>query len=213
MIDRHSSGTLIYANSAFENVQDGLTIFESGCKIIASNRFFDNGRSGVLVRNSTDIGIFFNVLSDNKHAGVQAYTSNLRSEKQHAHRNFDLDPYADIVAISAVGNWIEGNDVGVHGEALSALMLKFNRFIRQSPKMFRGDWASKISSLFSQYDVDKDGLLLLQRCPTSNYVLREPCTFRRQGYFDGDGQAWLIRRMNDGNACRMPAGGAEGGHA
>ena len=39
MLDRDSTGTLIYANVGFDNEQDGLTLFESSCNLIAANQF------------------------------------------------------------------------------------------------------------------------------------------------------------------------------
>ena len=107
MIDRLSSGGMVYANTAFHNNQDGMTIFESSCKLVASNRFMENNRAGLKVRNSTDVGVFYNVIKDNRLAGVEGYISDLSTSKAQISRDFDLDPYSNIVALSMVGNWIE----------------------------------------------------------------------------------------------------------
>ena len=200
MIDRQSSGTLIYGNTAFDNKQDGLTIFESSCKIVASNRFFDNKRSGVLVRNSVDVGVFFNVLSQNKRAGIQAYTSDLRSNTTHSSRDFELDPYTDVVAFSGVGNWLENNTYGIQMENVAMMLLSHTRFVKQAPKLFGGDsMALDISRLQAQYNLQEDGIVLQRKCPKAQSLHPEICSFRREGYLDGDGQAGLIDTVNQPN--------------
>ncbi len=209
MIDRQSSGTLIYANSAYTNKQDGLTIFESSCKIIASNRFFDNGSSGIRVRNSTDVGVFYNVLKDNKSAGIFGYTADLTKDPAHAHRDFALDPFSDVVAFNAVGNWVEKNGAGVNAANVAGMTLRANQFVDQSPKLLRGEWTRDIPDLLTRYDMKNDGIFLTRRCPTAVIKRKEPCSFRASGYFRGDGQSNLIDRILH-SSCEAPAaaGGA-----
>ena len=39
MLDRDSTANIIYANTAFDNDQDGITLFESSCNLIMANHF------------------------------------------------------------------------------------------------------------------------------------------------------------------------------
>lgn len=205
MVDRQSSGTLIYANTAFDNEQDGVTIFESSCKIIASNQLFDNRRSGVRVRNSMDIGVYFNFIRNNVSAAVQGYVADLRNDPAHAHRDFELDPYSDVTALSVVGNWIEANGSGIFTNGMSALFLRKNRFVDQSPKLFRGNWAGDLSRIVSRYDIDAKGLLVTSRCP-SGTLLPYHCRFRDDGVFNGDGQSGLPGRVREDKCQGSVAG-------
>ncbi|MFO1242227.1 MAG: right-handed parallel beta-helix repeat-containing protein [Rickettsiales bacterium] len=198
MVDRQSSGTLIYANTAFDNGQDGVTIFESSCKIIASNQFFDNKRSGVKIRNSIDIGVYFNNIKNNKSSAIHGYVADLRNDPAHAHRDFELDPYSDVTALSVVGNWIENNGSGLYTDGMSALFIRKNRFVDQSPRIFRGNWSNDLPRIVSRHDIDNKGLLVTSRCPRGS-LLPHHCTFRDEGIFNGDGQSNLPVRLKDEN--------------
>lgn len=196
MVDRQSSGTLIYANTAFDNGQDGLTIFESSCKIIASNQFFENKRSGVKIRNSMDIGVYFNNIRENTSSAIHGYVADLRNDPAHAHRDFELDPYSDVTALSVVGNWIEKNGSGLYTDGMSALFVRKNRFVDQSPKIFRGNWSNDLPRIVARHDIDRKGLLITSRCPTGT-LLPHHCSFRDDGIFNGDGQGDLAVRLKD----------------
>ena len=204
MVDRQSSGTLIYANTAFDNKGDGVTIFESSCKIIASNQFFDNQRAGVRVRNSLDIGVYFNYIRNNRSAAVNGYVADLRNDPAHGHRDFELDPYSDVTALSVVGNWIEHNGTGIFTDGMSALFLRKNQFVDQSPRLFRGNWSTDIPHMVTQHNIDEKGLLITTRCPHGT-LLPYHCRFRDDGLFNGDGQGGLPNRLKE-DVCPGTAG-------
>lgn len=194
MIDRLSTGTLVYANTAFGNKQDGLTLFESSCNFIASNQFFDNRRMGIRVRNSQDNGLFFNELYNNRQGAVYAYNSELLDDPAHRRRNFTLDPYSDVTALSMVGNRIENNGAGLVAEDVTALTLRANRFINQSPRTYDGNWLNNHPYFSSQYDVMNQGIVMSQQCPKGKWI-EHRCRFRQDGFFAGDGQANLQSRI------------------
>lgn len=204
MTDRFSTGTMIYANTAFENGGDGLTVFESSCKVIASNRLFDNKRAGIRVRNSMDVGIYFNELRGNLQAAVQGYVVDLQHDPAHQHRDFELDPYTDVTALSMVGNWIERNGVGIMASDVSALFMRANHFQSQSPKLLRGTWEKVAPRIFARSQLEGEGLLITNRCVKGTIAVRHHCSFRDQGFFPGDGQDSLVERIDE-NYCAMPA--------
>lgn len=210
MLERLSAGTIVYANSSFANVQDGLTIYESSCNINASNQFFANQRMGLNVRNSVDVGIFYNSISKNAKAGIHGYTLNLRNEAAHQTRDFKLDPYSDMVGFAAVGNVIEANDRGIQADGMSALYLRANQFISQSPKLFKGDWSPLFSQIIAQHNLEKDGVFMTRKCSAAHYFVPSSCGFREQGYFAGDGQDRLAARMQE-SACDASATAETGG--
>jgi poly(beta-D-mannuronate) C5 epimerase len=203
MIDRFSTGTMIYANTSFENGGDGLTVFESSCKLIASNRLFENKRAGIRVRNSMDVGIFFNEIRGNRQAAVQGYVADLKNDPAHRHRDFELDPYTDVTGISMVGNWIERNGVGIMGTDIAALYLRGNRFQAQSPKLLRGTWEKSAPRIFSSSQIEGDGLFITNRCVKGTIAVRHHCGFRDDGYFPGDGQDTLVQRIDE-DYCETP---------
>jgi poly(beta-D-mannuronate) C5 epimerase len=203
MVDRFSSGTMIYANTSFENGGDGLTVFESSCKLIASNRMFNNKRAGIRVRNSMDVGIFFNEIRGNRQAAVQGYVVDLKKDPAHRHRDFELDPYTDVTALSMVGNWIERNEVGIMGADLAALYLRNNQFQAQSPKLLRGTWEKSAPRIFSSNQIEGEGIFITDRCVKGTIAVRHHCGFRDEGYFAGDGQDRLVERIDE-NYCKTP---------
>jgi parallel beta-helix repeat protein len=194
MIDRLSTGTYVYANKAFDNLQDGLTLFESSCNLIAANDFSHNKRVGIRVRNSQDTGIFGNTLSFNRQGAVLGYISELLNDPAHAMRDFELDPYAPVTAMSLVGNTIQKNGVGINVDGMAALLMKANDIIDQSPKLFVGDWFRERPYITSQYDIHGTGIVITDTCRPGKW-LPHSCRFREMGAFDGDGQAHLREAM------------------
>ncbi|MDG1287754.1 MAG: NosD domain-containing protein [Rickettsiales bacterium] len=201
MIDRLSNGTFVYGNTAFGNGQDGLTVFESSCNFISSNSFFKNKSMGLRIRNSQDNGIYFNNLAHNKQGGVSGYISELLNDPAHKRRNFTLDPYSDVAAMTLVGNKIEANGTGVIGEDLSALFLRGNRFINQAPKQFNGKWFNDHSYFTSQYDLKNKGAFLGEKCPKGKWIHHD-CRFRKDGLYRGDAQKNLKTRVKS-SSCQV----------
>jgi len=196
MIDRLSVGTMMYGNTSFDNLQDGITIFESDCKVIASNRLFSNKRTGLKVRNARDVGVFYNVIHDNKRAGVEGYIADLRKNSASATRDFELDPYSDINAMTVVGNWIERNGSGLSALDTAALFVRGNFFVQQSPRLWNGTWKNLLSDIVMRFDLQKQGVFITQRCPKGELLEhRKACRFRKDGYFTGDGQDRLEERI------------------
>lgn len=196
MIDRLSVGTMMYGNTSFDNLQDGITIFESDCKMIASNRLFGNKRNGLKVRNARDVGVFYNVIYDNKKAAIEGYIVDLRTNSAAATRDFELDPYSDINAMTVVGNWIERNGAGLSAMDMVALYLRGNFFVAQSPNVWKGSWSSILSDITMRFDLFSQGVFVTARCPTGTLLSHaKQCRFRKDGFFHGDGQDRLEERI------------------
>lgn len=209
MLERQSSDTLVYANTSFSNTQDGLTIYESSCSITAANQFLANQRMGVNIRNSVDVGLFHNRMAHNARAGIQGYIVNLHTAPGQEKRDYTLDPYTEMVGFSAVGNQIEANGHGIQAENMAALYLRANRFLEQSPHLFRGEWSALLPQALAEHNMAKEGILVTRTCsPPGDVAIRE-CSFRKQGYFAGDGQDNLLQRMQDASCNTPPPAGEE----
>ncbi len=199
MLDRMSVETMFYANTAFGNTQDGLTLFESGCNMIANNSFFHNKRSGIRIRNSTDVAIYQNSIVKNKEAGIQGYSAKLEGDA-HALRDFELDHYAQIASMNVINNTIESNGSGIYAARVSALIIKGNKFINQSPKVLRGKiFTDNVSRLF-KHDMNDKGVFITKKCVDGEWVPYS-CKFRDNGFFDGDGQQGLSSRFTESTRC------------
>lgn len=203
MIDRLSTGTFVYGNTAFGNKQDGLTVFESSCNYIASNNYFNNKSMGIRIRNSQDNGVFFNQLTGNRQGGVMGYISELLDDPAHRRRNFTLDPYADVTAMTVIGNKIESNGAGIMGADLTAVMIRGNHFADQSPRLFSGEWFTDHSYFTSQYDISSKGVFMGEKCPKGKWI-HHSCRFRKDGFYDGDGQHGLEKRVVN-SSCKVPS--------
>lgn len=196
MLDRDSNGTLVYGNTTFHNAQEGMTLFESDCEIIAANRVFENKGSGFRIRNSYNIGLFYNDITHNKSAGISAYSATLKGDPVHQHRDFALDPYDELTAITAVGNTIEANGMGLGIDRVTGLFLKDNSFIKQSPKVLRGGLFKDNPELLFRHDPKKYGVSVNASCPALPETLYvQGCRFRKNGALGGDGMDDLAGRV------------------
>jgi len=196
MIDRESHGSLVYANTSFHNKNDGMTYFESDCGIIAANKVFENEGSGIRLRNSHNLGVFYNDITDNKQNGLKAYTGTLFGDPVHKLRDFDMDPYDELTTVSVVGNAIQSNGTGINLEPITAAYLKANKFINQSPKIARGEWFENDANILYRYDQDTDGIVMHRTCPTLPKTLNVvSCKYRDNGTLTADGQNDLTKRI------------------
>ncbi len=139
MLDRNSVGNVIYANDAFANRQDGISLFESSCNLVVANRVERNERSGIRVRNSANVGIAHNQIRDNAGAGLEAYIVDLKTAPGSATRDFVMDPFEARTTITAAWNVLEANGSGIALRGASEALLHDNAFLRQSPKLYGGD--------------------------------------------------------------------------
>ncbi|MCC6597503.1 MAG: right-handed parallel beta-helix repeat-containing protein [Alphaproteobacteria bacterium] len=201
MLDRDSNGTFVYGNTSFHNAQEGMTIFESDCAMIAANRMFENKGAGFRIRNSYNIGLYYNDIAHNKATGVSMYSATLKGDPVHQHRDFALDPYDELTGVTAVGNTIKANGSGIMADAVTGLFLKDNNFIAQSPKILRGSLFSDNPELLFRYDQKKYGLSINRTCPVLPEILYvQGCRFRDNGALRGDGLDHLSERIQ-ASAC------------
>ncbi len=202
MVERNSSDALVYANTSLANKQDGLSLYESSCGIHAGNYLAENERMGINIRNSKDIGLFRNTAIGNAHAGIQGYALDLFAAENQQDRNFDEDPYSDLVAFSAVDNRIEANGQGLQTDKMAAFYMRGNRFVHQSPKLAKGDWSSLLPQAFTEHNQEKAGVFVARSCSPAKVYLDQPCRMREQGYLSGDGQkglsGWMSARACEG---------------
>lgn len=139
MMDRRSSLNWIYANTAIANVQDGMTVYESPCILVANNAFVHNGRSGMKIRNSWSVLVDDNHVAMNAGPGIEAYVSDLTEAEGSEHRDFEEDPFLKIASFTARGNTVSRNATGIAGKGVSEVSLSGNIFVDQTPGNFDGD--------------------------------------------------------------------------
>ena len=186
MLDRQSRDNLVYANVAFGNNQDGLSVYESGCSLIANNRFAKNGRSGLRVRNSTEVGVFQNHLAGNQGAGLDAYSVDLTTLSAAQHRDFVMDPFDAVTSVIVADNQFERNRSGINFREVDNAVLGTNVWLNQSPYLFTSDAAQLTAQVLSN---ELQGLAtgIARICKEPRPV--DACSFSRDGYFVGNEQA------------------------
>lgn len=181
MLDRDSSNNIIHANTSFSNMQDGITLFESSCNLMTDNHLLANKRDGLKVRNSFDIAAYGNRIESNSGAGVNTYVANLLETKSGETRDFKLDPYDAITAISLRRNRISSNGVGISAQGASGLAMFSNIFVKQSRRLFGGDLRG-LEGLVLQSS-SKANTLIASTCRPVRPVVT--CQLRERGYFEG----------------------------
>lgn len=182
MLDRDSVSNIIYANTAFGNLQDGLTFFESSCNLVMANDFFDNKRSGVRLRNSWDIALYGNRIADNGGSGIDAYIADLRGSAAGETRDFELDPYFPVTSFVAEDNTLNANTTGVTLRGVTAASFVGNVFTNHRNRIFRGDIA-KVTTPILQHN-GRDGVRVTATCRA-----RKPegvCGLRERGFLPAD---------------------------
>ena len=203
MLDRDSNGTFVYGNTSFANHQDGLTLFESDCEVVAANYIFANNGSGFRIRNSYNIGLFYNNIAHNKANGISAYEGTLLGDPAHKFRDFALDPYDELTSVTAVGNTMQANGVGMNVDTVDGLFMKKNKFIDQSPKVVHGAVFRDNPELLFRYDEKGRGVSVAATCPTLAETLYvQSCKYRTNGTLSGDGMDQLTDRIKTSTCAK-----------
>lgn len=182
MMDRYAGRNIMYANTAFDNHSNGISIYESPCNIIASNSVFNNGRSGITVRNSWDVGIFRNTIRDNRNLGIEGYAVEFVTKPGAPSRNLLLDPYEQFLSAAAVSNRVKNNGQGALGmTGMGAMLLEDNTLIGSSKRLFLNDLKRAENGLGSR---QADGVMVSGACPRPKRPYA--CPFVQQNYLSGE---------------------------
>lgn len=105
MIDRASEHNVIANNVAAHNNGDGITFFESQNNTVYGNQVYKNVHSGIRIRNSWNIRLADNQISDNGSVPVVVYTARLEDTQKT--RNFKQDPYEHRADVDVEGDVIK----------------------------------------------------------------------------------------------------------
>jgi poly(beta-D-mannuronate) C5 epimerase len=105
MIDRASAGNIIAGNISAHNKGDGIALFESQNSMTWANNIYGNARSGIRLRNSWNVKLLNDRISDNGKVPIVLYTSAL--EKKQPDRDVALDPYIKRSSASIEGTIIK----------------------------------------------------------------------------------------------------------
>ncbi|HEY4203187.1 MAG TPA: NosD domain-containing protein [Devosiaceae bacterium] len=198
MLDRDSTDTLVYGNVAFKNKGDGLTLFESSCNIATANHFFDNHRAGIKVRNSWDVGMYYNSIVGNGESAIEGYTS--RIEDTSEARNFTEDPYVALTTFVAGNNLISQNGSGIKVNGVSGFSLFQQDFKDQQGPLLAGE-ARAFEGYMLRFNASGGTTVVSGACllPRPAYY----CGFRNNGILGNDGQNLAFAPA--GQPCTTPA--------
>ncbi|SEH71559.1 poly(beta-D-mannuronate) C5 epimerase [Rhizobium tibeticum] len=195
MLDRDSVDNLVYGNLSFKNDQDGLTFFESSCNLAVANAFVENGRSGVRMRNSWDIGVHDNAIVRNKLEAISGYISDLSLAEDEHKRDLVMDPYVPLTTFTASDNLISANGKGIKAAGVSGLTLAQNEFRNQEGRLLDGDtrpFEGHVLRFNGHQDVAIASTCRPQR--PENYE----CAFRKAGFL-GENDALFFDSKTSGN--------------
>ncbi|WP_235777006.1 right-handed parallel beta-helix repeat-containing protein [Rhizobium mesoamericanum] len=195
MLDRDSVDNLLYGNLSFENVQDGLTFFESSCNLAVANAFVENGRSGVRMRNSWDITVHDNAIVHNKLEAISGYISDLSLAEGEHKRDLVMDPYVPLTTFTASDNLISANGKGIKAAGVSGLTLAQNEFHDQEGRLLDGD-ARPFEGHVLRFNGHQD-VAITSRCRPQRPANYE-CAFR-QARFLGENDTLFFDSKTSGN--------------
>lgn len=139
LLDRASNDNVIAYNLSIGNQGDGLTLYESSCNLVYRNTFVGNARAGVRIRNSADVLLSENAISDNAGSGLLAYVARLEDDPRQASRDMVMDSYHAYTDFTAAHNLITGNERGAVGaDSVSAMVLAGNRLSGDAETILKG---------------------------------------------------------------------------
>ncbi len=96
------------------------TFFESSCNLAVANAFVENGRSGMRMRNSWDIGVRDNAIVRNKLGGDQRLHQRPVARGDEHKRDLVMDPYVPLTTFTAVRQ----PDLSANGKGIKAAALR-----------------------------------------------------------------------------------------
>lgn len=108
VIDRSSRRNVVAYNDSFDNLGDGVTIYESPDNLLWGNRVVGNGRHGIRLRNSVDIRQYHNVIVGNGLAGIYGHVKDLSGTD----RDLAIDPFDPKLSTVVVGGQLIYNGSG-----------------------------------------------------------------------------------------------------
>lgn len=119
MLDRQCSHNLVHGNRVHQNGQ-GIAVYESPSNIVLNNLVAFNEKSGVRVRNSTDILVQANTIT-----GCNDYALEVSARKldDHAKRAARGDDYSQEASVFFYANRVKANRGLVKGLSLSLLRI------------------------------------------------------------------------------------------
>ncbi len=184
MLDRLSNRSIIYGNTAWGNGNDGIAVYETACAIVANNQLSHNSLTGLRIRNSIDIAVFDNVMTQNDKEGVIIDTDPLLD---HTWRDLEQDPFWTYASATLIGNHISGNVGAVRMEDVYAATFVDNRVAANGNSLLEGDFLPLLNLLVRQYPFESSSFMLADLCqqPLERH---HGCPFREAGIFHGDGQ-------------------------
>jgi len=196
MMDRYTGRNIIYANTAFDNLADGIAIYESPCNIVSGNHVLDNRRAGVKVRNSWNVGVHNNVIRGNGGNGIEGYALDLRDSAGHA-RDLLTDPYERALTMSVAGNTVANNrGGGVSAASMGTVAMRDNQLVGNPSKLYQGELGPAEQDIVR---LQRAGLMVGGGCPLPKRVYQ--CPFLAPGYLSAELAAAMPTR---GMRCSMP---------
>lgn len=180
MLDRASTGNVVYANRVWSNGHDGMAVYESACNILAANTSFGNAGTGVTVRNSTDVGVFRNTLKTLDNPAINIYVGDPRAVPGFPERDVQRDPYTKFVSVSVIGNTLDaGPGGGVSATGFGSVALRGNHVFGANA-FLRGDVATLAPAVLR---FETEGVVVRSTCPARPQP--KTCPFRQSGYLGG----------------------------
>ncbi|MEM8945392.1 MAG: alginate lyase family protein [Planctomycetota bacterium] len=119
MLDRQCSDNVVVDNQVFKNGQ-GIAIYESSGNLVANNLIAVNEKSGVRVRNSTDLVVESNTVVGNGDYAFEVYSKTLADHNKRFSRG---DRYRSYVEAIIRSNTATGNKGCVKGNRVQMLSL------------------------------------------------------------------------------------------
>jgi len=108
MLDRNCRNNIVANNVAAYNEGDGMTFFESADNRTYGNQIYRNNLSGVRIRNSENIDMAEDQVTDNARAPFVVYSMDLK--KSQPNRDLKQDPYQQVASARVMNSVVKPQD-------------------------------------------------------------------------------------------------------
>ena len=170
MLDRSGENNVVINNVSAYNTADGITFFESPNNISYNNKIYQNGLSGIRIRNSWNIKLINEKITGNGSVPIVMYILNLANHN----RDFKLDPYtmkADAV-FSGIVIKTTNDKPALKIDGIDSLVLSNIHLLSGGP-IFSGHLFSDEKDIRGNINTPQKTVIIKKKQPSTNLSKKE----------------------------------------
>ena len=171
MLDRSGENNAVVNNISAYNAGDGIVFFESYNNTSYNNKVYQNGLSGIRIRNSWDIRLVNDKIADNGSVPIITYSLSLESHKD---RDIEEDPYtmrADAIVSGVVIKQL-ADKPAFKIDGIDSLVLSDIHLLSSGP-IFSGNMFSDETDIKDNMSMDQRMVTIVKKPSLITFLKKE----------------------------------------